>query len=199
MCATNFLFLSCRVSRGDRVTFYQPSLILTHFTPRRFLPPVRSALRRGARHRKPARRRWRQKAPGPSGGAHRPAGGPVAPMGGACPPSGSWGSRIAARLPPMSEFHVQQGPHEFQRSLSERSSHLHVLNARPCTRRAAETHRSIQPCRRDRNHGCGKKIWRGNRRADSRNEYFEIAPVRLESSPRPPARDRFTGERYVPE
>ena len=44
---------------------------------------------------------------------------------------------IAARFPSVSEFHVRQGPHEFQRDLSGRSSHLHLLDARPCTRRAA--------------------------------------------------------------
>ncbi len=37
----------------------------------------------------------------------------------------------------VSESHVGQDPREFQRGLSGRSSHLHVLDARPCTRRAA--------------------------------------------------------------
>ncbi len=36
-----------------------------------------------------------------------------------------------------------------------------------------------------------KQNWRGNRRADSRNEYIEVAPARLEPSPRSPARDLF--------
>ena len=44
-----------------------------------------------------------------------------------------------------------------------------------------------------------EKSWRGNRRAESRNDNFKIAPARLEPSPRPPTRDRFNGDRGVPE
>ena len=104
MRAKIFLFLSCRVGRGDRVTV--------------------SARGREAR------------------------------------------CGIAERLPPVSEFHVRQGPHEFQRGLSGRSSHLHVLDARPRTRRTAETHRPIQPLRArsqswlwQKNFGAGINAW----------------------------------------
>ncbi len=104
---------------------------------------------------------------------------------------------IAARFPSVSEFHVRQGPHEFQRDLSGRSSHLHLLDARPCTRRVAmcstrSGNASFDPALV----GtiaimAGEKKWRGNRCANSRNEYFEVAPARLEPSPRPPAWDLF--------
>ncbi len=99
----------------------------------------------------------------------------------------------AARSPSVSEFHVRQGPCEFQRDLSGRSSHLHVLDAR--RKRIVLSN----PCGRALLSWLWKKNWRGNRRAESRSEYFEIAPARLEPSPRPPKRDRFNGDRGVPE
>ncbi len=62
------------------------------------MPPVRSALRRGARHRKPARAPLATKSARPLRvGYIGAAGCPVAPMGGACPPSEKVGPRGTPR------------------------------------------------------------------------------------------------------
>ncbi len=56
---------------GCMRVLYRRSLILTRFTPwgfgDAFCRQSGARPRRGARHRQPARRRWRQKAPGPRG------------------------------------------------------------------------------------------------------------------------------------
>ncbi len=75
----------------------------------------------------------------------------------------------------MSEFHVRQGPHEFQRGLSGRSSHLHLRDARPCTRFAAETHRSIEPLQARSQLWLWQKIGAG---IDARNHGMNILKSR---------------------
>ncbi len=87
----------------ERIQLYQPSLILTPFTPWLFgLIFVASQERVAPRCQTPHAPRdaaGDKKRPALAGGAHRPAGCPVAPMGGACPPFGTRGpaSRRAPR------------------------------------------------------------------------------------------------------